>query len=173
MKSPEEMLREMDESRDEQAPDQISPIKIIKLDVKGSRGKRYSGEFTFHVPNIGDQIRIGKLKAEYLPNGAMADPNAGMLVEQTCYLAVTIRKAPKWWQPFALYDAAPISALYAEGTAYEASFHGSRPDLSGDEEASGEAGEDDGRANVAGSSTVGRKVQPPAKRRETLTADNP
>jgi hypothetical protein len=162
----------MDEDPEaEQEEDEFrSPITKIQLDVKGSRDKRYQGEFVFHVPTIGDQIRIGRLKSEYLPSGGVADPNAALLVEQCCYLAVTIKKAPDWWDPFAMYDAVPISALYAEGTAYEATFHGASPEQ-GAHPGAAEGEEDTGGSNDTGEANVGRKVRRPAQRRETLLAN--
>ena len=172
MKNPKEMLQEMDETpeaEEEEENEFLSPVKTIQLDVAGSRGQHRKGTFVFHVPNIGDQIRIGRLKSEYLPSGAMADPNAALLVEQTCYLAVTIKKAPDWWEPFAMYDAVPISTLYAEGTAYEATFHGENQKQSVDSERDNGA-EDTGSADADGETHVGRKVRRPSERRETLVS---
>jgi hypothetical protein len=169
MKAPDEVLREMDETPEaEQDQDDLcSPVTTLRLNVVGSRGKRYQGDFVYHVPTIGDQVRIGRLKSEYLPNGGLADPNAALLVEQCCYLAVTIKKAPDWWEPFAMFDAAPISALYAEGTTYEGKFHGTDSQPQND---SDPAGEPAGPSSDSGpgEAHMGRKVQPPAKRREVI-----
>ncbi len=173
MKTPDELMREMDDAisnEEQQESDELPPITKISIDVLDGRGKRYAGEFTVKVPNLGDQIRVGQLKAHYLPQGGMADPNALLLVEQICYLEVAVMKKPDWWQPFQFYDATPVSALYTKVASYEARFHGEDAHSGELQEGAGGGDEDAGGSSTEGDAHVGRKVQPPTKRRETLLA---
>jgi len=164
-----DLLRErLTVSQDEDKPDDLSPVTNIEIDVVGSRGKRYAGSFTFKVPTLGEQVTIGQMKAVYLPQGSPADQNAMLLVEQICYLEVTLdkKRRPDWYKPMVMYDAAPIGELYRRALDYERRFHGADKVSGGDQKvASGEAGSDGERE-----APVGRKVQPPAERRETLVA---
>ena len=171
MKTPDQLNRELDEpSSSEEEGDKLPPITTLSIDVTDDRGKRYVGDFVFKVPQLGDQIRIGTLKAHYLPNGGNADVNAALLVEQICYLEVTIQTKPDWWQPFQFYDAAPVSALYTEAASYEARFHGGDTHREGDQSGAGEGANDAGGAAAEGDAVVGRKVQPPSQRREVIAA---
>ena len=174
MQTPEELLKHIEETEKAEAADrgELPPITRLKIDVEGTRGKRYRGEFIFHVPTLGDQIQMGRLKSTYLPQGGAADANAAILTEQICYLAVTIQDPkPEWWNPFGMYDAAPIGTLYGEALTYERKFHGR--DEVGESASSGDGqaqSESDGGSELDGEATLGRKIQPPAKRRETIVA---
>jgi len=173
MKAPGDVLRDMGqaEKAEGEPAEELTPVSKVTLDVTGSRGKRYQGVFHFKCLQLGDQVQLAKLKAHYLPQGAAADPNGMLLVEQICYLEVALLDPkPDWWRPFQLYDATPVSALYTEVASYEARFHGEDPDRRGLPEVSGAEGEHDGGDPPAGDAAVGRKVQPPAQRRETLIA---
>ena len=172
MKTPDQLLKELEnEEEPEKESDELPPIFPVSIDVTDGRGKRYTGKFTAKVPNLGDQIRMGQMKAGYLPQGGAADPNAMMLVEQICYLEVTLQKPrPSWWQPFQLYDATPVSALYSEVASYEARFHGEHPHQRANQDRSGESELDEGGAPAEGDAHVGRKIQPPAERREVVVA---
>lgn len=156
------------ESLNEEAPEaaQLSPKTVLRVDVTDGRGKRYQGNFPFRVPTIGDQVRIGQLKAVYLPNGAAADPNAAMLVEQMCYLEACLEQPrPAWWQPTSFYDTAPITALYKEALDYERKF------LSGDKVDSGLQNEPTETGKPAGNSdsAVVGEVQSSAERPQVLS----
>lgn len=133
------------------------------LDVTDGRGKRYTGEFVYRVPNLGEQIEIGQLKTRYLPTGVSADAVALMLVEQICYLEVTLKVKPDWWKPFTFLDATPVSAAYAEATEYERRFHGGAPrSKAAAGEAEGQEGP--GRDPAQREDDVEPPVQAPAKR---------
>ena len=173
MDSPEEISERLDRARESighnvSAEDNgdLPPITTLSIDVVGTRKKRWKGDFTFKVPNLGDNIKIGAMKSAYLPLGGGSDPQAAALAEQICYLQVTLTKTPDWWEPAKFYDATPVTALYGEATRYESRFHGEDTKPRADTEVSEGVGEPDG----GGSADVGRKIQPPAKRSETLTA---
>jgi hypothetical protein len=171
MQDPEKVLRKMKAPTEEaeEALDEISPVTTLSIDVTDTRGRRYRGDFVFKVPTLGEQIQIGRLKNEFLPNGAASDPNSLALNEQICFLQVTIQKKPDWWKPFQFYDATPVSALYGEALKYERTFHsGHAGDRSTAPDTEGaEVADADGTADQA---DVGRKVPAPPKRRETLVA---
>jgi len=171
MESPETVSRRLDEVHADlvnkpETDDELSPIKSIHLDTKGSRGKRWTGDFTYKVPTLADQIKIGAMKTAYLPMGSANDNTAALLVEQICYLEVTLTKRPDWWKPMDFFDATPVSELYKEVTQYERRFHGGSEDAGADAEGAESVDEP---VQDAGAD-VGRKVQPPAKRRETLVS---
>lgn len=174
MQTPEELLSRIkaEEKKDLEERAGFPAIGKISIDITGTRGRRYVGEFVYKVPTLADQITIGRLKTSYLPEGGAADANAAILVEQISYLAVTIQDPkPEWWQPFAMYDAAPIGALYGEALTYERKFHGEIADSEG--VASGNAAtrsEQDPGSDTDGEAHVGRKVQAPAQRRETIVS---
>lgn len=172
MLEPEKLHAQLEEADKPEALEEVLPVTKIHLDVE-SEGKRYEGDFVYKVPTLGDQIAIGRMKTAYLPQGAIADPNAALIVEQVCYLEITLQKPrPDWYQPFKLYDAVPISRLYAEAVAHERRFHGQPSLLQAAPQA--DAGSEDGAADRGdGEAPVGRKVQPAAKRRETLVAHGP
>jgi hypothetical protein len=174
MQTPKELLKQIEQSEAAEAADrgELPPITRLTIDVEGTRGKRYRGEFTYHVPTLADQIQMGRLKSTYLPQGSAADANAAILAEQICYLAVTIQDpTPEWWNPFAMYDAAPVGALYGEALTYERKFHGTDADSADNAGRAGEPEtEQDGGSDEDGEASMGRKVQPPAKRRETIVA---
>lgn len=146
----------------------------LSIDVEGTRGRRYKHTFTYTVPTLGQQIDIGKLKSLYLPQGASADSNAALLVEQICYLTITIdqKTVPDWWVPMEMHDATPIGALYKEALDYERKFHGgsrSADDGGAGSGVDGEA-EDEGGSSAPPDGGVGDGAQPPAKRRKTLSS---
>ena len=174
MKTPDEMLRELERDEEKSSAEygDLPPVTRLSIDVKGSRGKRYQGDFTYKVPDIGDQIRIGQLKNQYLPQGGAADPNALLLVEQSCYLEVTITDKPDWFkEPFRMYDATPMSTLYGRALEYERRFHGADEDGAEAQSAAGQPGSDANTgSDAADSASLGRKVQPSAERRETLVS---
>jgi len=171
MESPDEISKRLDDAHADliQTPEEkagaLTPVTTIQLDAKGTT-RHWAGEFTYKVPTLADQIKIGAMKTAYLPMGSANDPTAAMLVEQICYLEITLTKKPDWWKPMDFYDATPVSALYKEVTQYERRFHGEREDAIADEGGAVGVEEPDGDGGV----DVGRKVQPPAQRSETLVS---
>lgn len=168
--SPEQVLASFSDAAADKPPEEALPATTrIDLDVKDASGRVYQGTFTYKVPTIADQINIGRMKTAYLPAGSPADRVAELLVEQISYLAVTLQgEKPAWYKPMDMHDAAPISALYARCISYEARFLGGGAQRAGDPEESGSAREHDGNRKT----DVGRKVQPAAKRRETLVSND-
>lgn len=173
MKTPEELLEKFEGDAEAKEADATLPsITKFHVSVVGTRGVRYQGDFIYRVPRMIDQVSIGRLKSEYLPQGGMADPNAAIIVEQLCYLAVTIQDPkPDWWKPSEFYDAAPLGAVYKEALNYERKFHGGDADDSEVRSGVGSDGilESDG-SDAPSEAPMGRKVQPPSKRRETLVS---
>jgi hypothetical protein len=169
---PEKLKDQLLAPSDDEKPDEDLPaITTLNLDVVGEKGKRYTASLTYKVPNLGEQILIGNMQAQYLPRGGLADSNAALLTEQICYLTVTLqRPLPDWWKPFAFFDATPVSALYALAVAYERRFHGADAKPKRPEETAREGEADDSGDGVEAVSAVGRKVQAPAKRSEVLVS---
>lgn len=145
-------------------------MTTLSIDAKDTRGKRYKASFVYKVPTIGEQIEIGRLKAAYLPQGAAADRNAQLLVEQICYLEVSIQKTdlPAWWKPFELYDAAPVTALYAEAIKYERRFHRLDSEVRITPQKDQVGAEDNEGSDDEAADAVGSAVPRTSKRRETL-----
>jgi len=171
---PEQAASALEENRDT-APDSsgVSPIKRFSIDVEDSFGKRWRGDFVYKVPNIGEQIKIGRLKANYLAANATADLNAMGLVEVICYLQITLTEKPKWWKPFELYDFSPVMAVYREVTAHEAKFLGRSAGDEGVGDVDQEP-EEIGRSAVAngnGEDYVGGEVQATAQRRKVTVSN--
>ena len=171
---PEEALKQLERgaAKEDGEREEVPAVTTIEIDVKDARGKRYVGRFYYSVPTLGDQIKIGQVKAVMLPQGSPADVNAAVLVDMLAYLQVTLTfnehyPKPSWWNPTKLYDAAPFDALYRRCLDHEAAFHGRGPQHRGDEAG---ADESEGR-DRGGEVSVGRKVPPPAQRRETLAGD--
>ncbi len=172
MLTPDELKKQI-EGEDDEPEEELPPLAMLTIDVKGSRGRRYAHSFKYKVPTLGEQVMIGRMKAEYLPKGGDADSNAALLIEQICYLEVTLQKegVPAWWKPFELYDAAPVGALYGEAVKYERRFHGSAADAEPDQADASARPEDTNGAVSEDSAGVGRKVQPAAKRRKVVVSN--
>jgi hypothetical protein len=171
---PEEAARLLDEPSPEEGAkkaEAVSPIKLIDIETVIG-GVPCSGRFYFRVPSIGEQIRIGQIKQMMLPGGS-PDPLATLLVDQLAYLQVAIHFTPEnprpaWWNPTSFYDAQPISMLFGRCLDHEATFHARHAKHRSDAGVAGGTGEPD----RAGEVPLGRKVQPPAQRRETLAGDD-
>lgn len=172
---PEDVLRNMEQqvADKQEAQEELPPATTLQIDCKDQRGNEYKGEFYYTVPNLGARLRIGNMKLGYLPAGEPPDMTALQLVHMICYLTVSITfnekfSKPHWWEFWKLYDATPFTALYTEATLYESKFLGEHERL-GDAEGA-DQGED---AGIGGDdpADVGRKVQPPAQRSETLAAN--
>lgn len=171
LKDPDQLIKELN-PEDEDTGDDISPVLSFTVDVKDDFGQRWKGDFVYKVPTLGEQIQIGRLKAEYLPNGAAADPNALGLVEIVCYLSVTLRKKPDWWKPFELYDSTPLMAVWKEVMAHEAKFLRSRAAARPVDQVAEQREEANTREHRDdGDDGVGRKVQPPTERRATTLSN--
>lgn len=171
--SPDELRKQWSSAADEKEVEDLPPITTLSIDVVGSRGKRYQGSFVFKVPTIGEQIDIGRLKSAYLPQGSAADPNAALLVEQCCFLEVTIQKKnmPAWFRPFELYDASPVSALYAEAIKYERRFHRTDKNAAADLESNSEA-ENKRGSDPAGVVALGEDIPATAQRSKVLISES-
>jgi hypothetical protein len=167
MKSPDDLRRELEEVEEE--TNTLSKITTIHID-ETIRGVQYKGDFTFEVPNLGDTIMIGQMKAKYLPDGAKADPAAALIVEQICYLGVCLNEPlPPWWKPLDFHEQDLVNKVYAEGLAYANRF------LGRDKSAEGSAGED-GEQDSGGDASldegpVGEDVRPSNKRSATVIHD--
>lgn len=158
-----DLLKESLEDRQEDEP-VLNRIHVFNLDVEGEHGNKWRGRFVYEVPNIGQKIMIGQMKANYLPKGAMADVSAGALTEMVCYLSVTLKEKPSWFKPMELMDETPLAKVYEEVLGYEQKFHGNnavkQSDGEGPEKSQG-SGEND-------SVDVGEQIQPPTERSETI-----
>lgn len=169
LQDPEDLLAKHRGQAAPEEEEQLLPTTTISIDEKDNQGRRYAGSFLFTVPTFGQQIEIGRMKAQYLPEGARADVNAATLVDLLCYLTVCIdftgaHKKPTWWNPLSARVAAPYLVLYGRCLDYEARFHGRIPQHRGDD---GELSSEDG-SHGDDPIRVGDEVQPPAKRPETL-----
>jgi len=147
-----------------------SPTTIIEVDTV-IRGRRYQANFVFNVPSIGEQITIGQMKSVYLPNGATADANAQMIVEQICYLEVCLKDPkPEWWKPLEFMEGDLLAEVYSKGVAYANNFLG-RDAVPGS--ATDEDGREDGRGDDATpESDVVTGVQTPDQSSPTLINDS-
>ena len=152
----------------------LPAVTVLNIDVKDARGNRYEGTFVYTVPRLNEQIKIGRMKQVYLPMGT-PDANVLQLIDMICYLAVTCAapkgsELPGWFTNMTqLYDTTAPNALYTEAFDYEGRFLGGSAESRGNAEADREAST--GGEGRGDSVPVGRKVQPPAKRREVLTGD--
>lgn len=177
MDSPDAALDQI--KRDQRDPAQeaqveLPPQTVIEIDVKDARGRRYQTKAIYRVPNLQDQIQIGQLKAVYLPNGS-PDPQVLSLVDAVCYLTVTLSFSeqypePSWWKDrMQLYDVTPLFALYGRALDYERKFLGDSEDDRASQ-GDGQVSADQGGHDRDGEAHVGRKVQAPPERSETLAA---
>ena len=126
-------------------PVRLSPITTIEID-ETMNGVRYQGTFTYKVPTIGDSIMIGQMKNKYLPDGSKADQQSALLVEQICYLEITLQNPrPAWWAPLDFVEGDILAKLYSEALAYANRFLG-RDKVNGStvsvDESSGSGGDD-------------------------------
>lgn len=162
MQSPEEKLKSF--SAEEPVSDRYS----FTVDVTDPRGKRWYGHFVAKAPTLGEMVDIGRLKASYLPEGAVDDPSAAMINEMICRLAYCLVEKPTWWNPVQFTDVAPLSAVYEEVTAFHRRFRGEK-----DPKQNRSASEDQDRSGdtVAGQADLGRKVRPAAERSETIVSN--
>lgn len=121
LKTPSEIRQELSQKK----PAARLPI-ITRIEVDETiRGVRYAGTFVYKVPTLADQIMIGQMKARYLPNGGKADPTSELLVEQICYLEVTLQDPkPSWWNPLEFIEADILAKVYVEAMGYANTFLG-------------------------------------------------
>jgi len=127
----------------------LSPVYPFKIDIVDGRKKRWQGDFVFHVPTLGDQIKIARMKALLLPQGGVADPGGAISAEMMAYCHVTFATKPKWWKPERFYDPAPLLAAYGEARRYEARFLGAAvPDNRDDASEDGGQQRGDDRGDV-------------------------
>jgi len=162
MPDPDSLRDSLEEEKKEKV--YLNKIYAFNLDVEGENERRWQGRFIYEVPNIGEKIQIGQMKATYLPQGALADLNASALTEMVCYLSVTLKEKPAWFKPMELMDEKPLVAVYEEVLGYEQKFHGSGTL----EQTNGEGSKSSQGSGEADTTDVGRKIQPPTKRSETI-----
>lgn len=163
-----EQMDEEERAAEEPADEPLLPsTHSFSIDVMDGRKRRYQGDFTATVPNLGMQVKVARMKASMLPGGSPADANGGMLAEMMAYTNIVLSKFPKWWKPSSFYDSTPLVAVYWRCREYEARFLGapqserdSRQDEGAAEEGTAPAGADD----------VVSEVPAAPKRRETLVA---
>jgi hypothetical protein len=145
----------------------LSPVYPFHLDVKGDRGVSWVGDFVYQVPTIGDEILIGRMKNQYLPQGGLADSHSALLVEAISYLEVTLKERPKWWEPLKMRDSSPLFAVYSEVRSYERRFRGHAETAA--ERTEPVAQQETGSAPV-GSDRLGGEVESASKRSEVIVS---
>ena len=172
---PETLLAKTRASQqDAQEPEErLPPTETIHIDCKDGRGHEYKHSFYFTVPKLGTRLDIANMKLGYLPAGPTPDVMVDQLVHMICFLTATITfndrfPKPHWWDFWNLYDATPFTVLYREATLYESRFHGEPAVDGGDQVADVEQPDTGDRSD---SPSLGRKVQPPTERPETLAAN--
>lgn len=157
--------------------DEVSPVTWIDFDYVGNRKKRYRARVKYTVPNIGDELRISALAGSMVPM-QQVDAAGSALSRMIAYLAITCsfdenNPKPAWWDPTRAYDVGPFQELYRRCLEYEARFHGKGEDGGDVHRDRAEGAEDSNGLHRDGEARVGRKVPPPAQRRETLAGDDP
>lgn len=174
LKNPKEALASIRSENQPVKKERLPSRTDLSIDVVGAWGKHYRHTFKFNVPNLGKLVEIGNLKVVWSPNGQGADIQGAALIEQVGYLTATIEQdsLPDWWDPWEMFDATPISALYREATQYEARFHGRSTEGSeggGDQGMASEGeGQDQGSISPSDEAPVVEGVQPPNKRRKVI-----
>lgn len=159
--------------KEEQEPEMVAPTYQFHVSVTDRRGKTWEGLFEGKVPTVGDQIRIGQMKAVYLPNGSASDPNALLLAEMISYTHVCLTAKPKWWAPHEFYDEAPLIEVYGRCRAFEDRFLGRTQDQGRDAHGSSDEGSDEGAAEARDLGDLDGDIQRSSKRREVLTPHRP
>lgn len=153
--------------------EELPPVTTLHIDVVDDRGIHYQGSFIFKVPNMREEIEIGRRKSILLPVSVVNDTQAFLLAEMIAYLDVTIQKGekneriPDWWKPLEFFDPTPITALYQEASAYAKKFRGS-----GVTDGTRAASEDAEKQSSDDRSDVDGHVQPSVKRRTIHSTDS-
>lgn len=119
-----EALTSGERKKEDGGSEELSPIHTFEIDVKDYRGKRWQGKFVFHVPALGAQVKIARLKAALLPAGAASDANGALIAEMMAYTQVCFTEKPSWWKPERFYDPLPLITAYKEARMYERRFLG-------------------------------------------------
>lgn len=163
MKTPAEMRAEI-EGAGADSTDRLSTKYTFHID-ETVRGRRFQGDFVFEVPTLADQIMIGQLKNKYLPGGGLADPPSAALVEYICYLEVTLKVKPTWWQPMEFTEANLVIKVYTEVLRYANRFLGRDAGRGDADEVDGR--EDDGGSDSDDEGDVDSPV-PSAEQRSTI-----
>lgn len=164
LRDPDELLKERlaQDEEEESDEDERGPVYSFSIDIKGTRGT-WKGDFTYHVPTLGDTILIGEvhrgIQKTETPYG-LANGYAHMIA----YLTVTLKKKPDWFKPMDFHDPTPLVKAYEEVTAYEATFHGRDEDA---REAPRKAADSEG-SEADSDPVVGGDVQPSAERSEAI-----
>lgn len=169
MDSPEARLKSFSESDSkESGPKEVKDRYPFTIDVTDARGKQWRGDFVAKAPTLADMINIGRLKASYLPQGAIDDPAAAGITEMICHLAVVLVEKPSWWKPLEFHDVAALYAVYEEVTAYERRFRG-EPDSNPARVP--ETDQDRPGDSLDGPPDLGRQVQSAPERSETIVSN--
>ena len=170
---PSEVRKRANPAKEDKAvKEKVSPIFPFEVDYTTRDGEQLKGRFVFKVPSVGLQIEIARMKAIYLPTGAMADPNGQLLVEMISYLDVTLQEKPSWWLPHEFYDHGVISHVYGRCLNHEAKFLGKASKSRRDEESLPSEAANPETEQTDAASPVDGDVPASRKRREVLTADN-
>ena len=123
LKDPATVRREL-QGESVEDPSQMKDTTTISVD-ETIRGVNYRGTFVYKVPTLADSILIGRMKTQYLPEGSAADQTAALLVEQICYLEVTLQQPrPAWWKPLEFREGDLVALVYSEALAYANKFLG-------------------------------------------------
>jgi hypothetical protein len=163
LKSPSEIKKELTQKK---PTERLPTTTRIEVD-ETIRGVRYAGTFVFKVPTLADQILIGQIKARYLPNGGKADPVSELLVEQICFLEVTLQDPkPSWWRPLEFTESDLLARVYVEAMGYANTFLG-RNAVSGKTDGDNDIG-NDGRDDGASEGAVGEGVPSADERPKTI-----
>lgn len=167
-------------SRPEEEKKRLTPETFINLDVRDSGGRPFVGKFRYHVPNLGQLIEIGKLKALLSAGQVLAanDRDSASLVEMMSYLEVTIDHVapgtPSWWAESdhgsKLFDALPLKRLYEEARLYEDRFHGGDAGARRDQKIAAKSKDDEGTGPLR-EDAVEQDVPRPSDRRIVLAGD--
>lgn len=114
----------------------VSEEHAFTLDVTDRRGYRWTGEFVNKVLTIGDQAKVGLVRAQ-LAGGispVALDFDTSQILEMRAHLAVSLQKAPDWAKRLSdIREIKVLEAIYKEAVRHERRFWG---DVSEDESTS-------------------------------------
>lgn len=98
--------------------------KTVAFEKRGEDGKMYSGDFTFKRLTIAEVAKVGAETARL--NGSMAvDPTTDFINTMLAHFAVAIVDAPKWWDPYNIYDLDLMKGVFDLLLDFERSFRAS------------------------------------------------
>jgi hypothetical protein len=103
-------------------------IATLPLDYTSLTGKHYEGEMCVHKPDMGEFMRIGGLKSEYLRRAGvvslqLVDNTIKESAQIMATLAIVISKAPEWLIKLeAIKEPDVLFYVYDEYMKWEDSF---------------------------------------------------